>query len=421
MRLMRVGLVLIFGMVALQRSEAMFAWYETQEVPIGRLFTNLQQRLGQDTNSFELTYYLARLHSMAYSTNLAGAPVRTNDNLPQFYYPGDDPGVPISVSSFPNAQARAAGLGHLTNAIRLYQRAIFLLKGSTNVNGRVWNVLQTQLGLAWCLDQAGRTNDAIVMYRKTLKVAWRQEVTGEFDFKKWAKDVWNDVSSGRNPLHSRDRGYLGPGVCWSEEIIGYLLRLLDPLKDATEIAQLKQDQKKLSTMSRAVTPILLQLAPETEFSELVDERASVAFDLDGGGLKRKWAWLTPKAGWLVFDPHGTGRVDSALQMFGNVTFWVFWPDGYEPLSALDDNGDGVLSGPELKGLAVWNDRNGDGVSDPGEVVPVEVLGIQSISCSSKIGPDGMRWNPQGVTLTNGTFRASYDWIVPASDLKASSP
>jgi hypothetical protein len=421
MRLMRVGLVLMFGMVAFHRSEAMFARYETEQVPIGRLFTNLQQRLAQNTNSFELTYYLARLHSMAYSTNLTELGVRTNNNEPQFYYPWDDSGVPRSVQTFANAEARAAGLEHLTNAIRLYQRALSLLKRSTNADERTWNVLQTQLGLAWCLDQAGRTNDAIIMYRKTLKVAWKVEVTGEFNFKEWALDVWNDVSSGHNPIHSRDRGGLGPGVCYSEEIIGYLLRLLDPVNDATEIAQLKKDQTKLSTMGRAVTPLLIQLAPEAEFSELVDEQASVAFDLDGSDIKRKWAWLTPKAGWLVFDPRRTGRVDSALQMFGNVTFWVFWPNGYEALSALDDNGDGVLSGPELKGLAVWNDRNGNGVSDPGEVVPVEALGIQSISCSSKIGPDGMRWNPQGVTLTNGMFRASYDWIVPACALKVSSP
>jgi hypothetical protein len=400
----------------------MFIRYETEQVPIGRLFTNLQQRLAQNTNSFELTYYLARLHSMAYSTNLTELGVRTNNNNePQFYYPGYDSGVPRTVQTFTNGEARTAGLEHLTNAIRLYQRAISLLKNSTNADERIWNVLQTQLGLAWCLDQAGRTNDAIAMYRKTLKVAWKVEVIGEFNFKEWALDVWNDVSSGRNPLHSRDRGGLGPGVCYSEEIISYLLRLLDPVKDATEIAQLKKDQKKLSTMGRAITPILLQLAPEAEFSELVDERASVAFDLDGSGIKRNWAWLTPKAGWLVFDPRGTGRVDSALQMFGNVTFWIFWPNGYEALSALDDNGDGVLSGPELKGLAVWIDRNSNGISDLGEVVPVEALGIQSISCSSKIAPDGMRWNPQGVTLTNGMFRASYDWIVPAPGLKAPSP
>jgi hypothetical protein len=302
-------------------------------------------------------------------------------------------------------------LSHLTNAIRLYERAILLLKKSTNESDRTWMVLPTQLGLAWCLDQAARTNDALAMYRKTLKVAWKREVTGDFDFKQWANDAWSDVRAGRNPVHSRYRS-LGPGVCYSEETIGYLLKLLDPVKDASEIAQLQKDQKTLNTLGRAVTPIFIPLAATARFDELVDENASVGFDLDGSGLRRQWAWLTPKAGWLVFDPDKTGRIDSALKMFGNVTFWIFWRDGYAALSALDDNGDDILSGPELRGLAIWNDRNCDGVSDPGEVIPVEELGIQSISCRSQADDTGMRWSPQGVTFTNGLSRATYDWIAP---------
>jgi hypothetical protein len=405
---------LLLGLLSVCQANGMFMWYQVQNVPIGRVFTNLQHRLVQNTNDFEATYYLARLHSMAYATNLLTVNVRTNDNLPQFYFPGDDSGVPQSIQLFPTPEARRIALAHLTNAITLYQRALVLLKTSTNASSRIWMILPTQLGLGWCLDQAGRTNDALIMYRKTLNVAWKREVTGDFELKEWMNEVWGDVKSGRNPIRSHNRGHLGPGVCYSEEIIGYILKLLDPVKDAAEIAELKKDQKTLSTMGRAVTPILIPLVPDALFNDLVDEHSSVAFDLDGSGLKRNWAWPTPKAGWLVFDPQETGRIDSGLQMFGNATFWIFWPDGYEALSALDDNGDGVLSDSELHGLAVWNDRNCNGVSDPGEVIPVEALGIQSISCHSQTDAAGMHWNPQGVTFTNGLSRATYDWIVPAA-------
>lgn len=412
MRLPRIWIIAFFAIIALQRAAGHWAFSETREVPIDRIMKNLELRLKKDTNDFDATYCLARVHSMAYATNLISLKETVRDQEPIFGYPEGDSGVPRSVQRPTTPEARTISFGHLTNAIILYERAIDLLKKSTNVTERKWYVVPTQLGLAWCLDQAGRTNEAIAMYQRTLKVAWKIEVTGDFDFKQWMTDAWGDVKAGKNPIRTHNRGYIGPGVCYSDEIIGYLLRLLDPVKDAAEVAQLNKDKKTLSSMGRMVTPILIPLDANAGFDELVDGNANVAFDLDGSGIQRKWAWITPKAGWLVFDPGRTGCVDSALQMFGNVTFWIFWPNGYEVLSALDDNGDGVLSGAELRGLAIWNDRNCDGVSEPGEVVPVEEFGIEAISCRSEKDARGMSWNPVGVVMRGGEMRASYDWIAP---------
>jgi len=414
MRFLPAVLLPLFMAFSLQTVGAMFKRYQTQEVPIARLMTNLQQRLSQDTNDFETTYYLARLHSMAYSTGVTSVLVRSNTITPVFAPPGDDAGVPQTVRSFSSTHERQMALMHLTNAIARYERAILLLKRSTNADQHSWMVAPTQLGLGWCLDQAGRTNDAIAAYRKALSVAWHREVTGDFDFRKWVNDIRDDVRAGRNPVHPRRNGFIGPGVCYSEEIIGYLLRLLDPEKDADEIARLKQDQSTLLSTGRAITPILVPLVANTPFADLVDNKRWVVFDLDGSGLPRGWRWLTPKAGWLVFDPNNTGLITSALQMFGNVSFWIFWPDGYHALSSLDDNGDRELSDRELRGLAIWCDQNSDGVSDPGEVIPVEALGIKSISCSGQEGADGAEWNPRGVTFTDGETRATYDWTVPSA-------
>jgi hypothetical protein len=392
----------------------MYMIAETTNVPITRLFTNLQQRLVNDTNDFQLVYQLARLHSMTYATNLVEVQVRKKEKTAFFYYPGSDAGVPKAVNPPADTQSRQAGLQHLTNAILLYERAIVLLKNSTNINEQRWMILPTQLGLAWCLDQVGRRDDAVNVYRKTLRIAWKQEVTGDFDVKQWVKDVWEDVKTGKNPIHARHQGYIGPGVCYSEETIAYLLKLLDPVKDAEEISRLKKDQQTLNSMGRAVTPIIIPLDSSAALTNLLDTTAQVSFDLDGSGLPRRWGWITSKAAWLVFDPGRTGEIKSALQMFGNVTFWIFWRDGYAALAALDDDGDGTLRGPELRGLALWNDVNRDGISDPGEVVPVEALGICAIGCTSRTHSSGIKWNPIGVTFTNGTSRPTYDWIAPSS-------
>jgi len=396
-------------------TKAMFAWYPTQLVPIDRLFTNLQQRLVRDTNNFELTYDLARLHSMAYSTNLASIGVRTNTGRPE-YYPGIFCGVPRRVYFRSSPADQKQALAHLTNAIRLYDRAIVLLKKSTNEPlYKEWLVLPLELGHAWCLDQAGSRKDALAAYRRALALSWKKEVTGEFSIAEWMQDKWNAVKSGNNPLRTTRRGHIGPGVCYSEEIIGYMLKLLDPVKDAKEIAELKDNQKTLNSMGRAITPILVPLSDGAQLGELVDAGAAVTFDLDGSGLPRQWGWITPKAAWLVYDPKGDGRITSALQMFGNVTFWIFWRDGYAALRSLDDDDDGTLRGAELCGIALWQDSNGNGVSEAGEVRPVSEWGITAISCAGDTDDSGAAWCPIGVTFDNGKTRPTYDWIAPSGD------
>ena len=418
MRGLAFSMVLVFTVIGSPVSNAMFASPETEQVPIDRIFINLQKRFSANTNDFELNYSLARLHSMAYSTNLASLSVVKKSGLPMFSYPGSDRYVPETVTSQVSSAARENARIHLTNAIQFYERSIFLLKSSmvTNEAARKWMVTPTQLGLAWCLAEAGRTNDALVAYRKALKVAWHQEVVGDFEFKQWLNDAWGDVRSGQNPLRTHANGYIGPGICMSQEIIGYMLSLLDPVKDAAEIVDLKSRSTRLATMGRAVTPLLIPLVDHVELKDLVDCRARVRFDLDGSGIRREWAWPTSKAGWLVYDSKNSRNITSGLQLFGNVTFWIFWQDGYHALAALDDNGDGSISGNELKGLAVWNDRNCNGISEPEEVLPVESLGIRSISCTGQLDGDGMPWNPQGVVFTNGTVRATYDWIVPSAEV-----
>jgi hypothetical protein len=415
MGLRLILLLTLFECGLVFEAQSMWAIPQTKTVPIDRLFANLQQKQAQNTNDFEVTYELARLHSMAYATNLNEVSVRQDDPLKaEYYWPGEDSGVPrlVITNKSPNLQAIAKQ--HLTNAIVLYERALVLLKGSTNLEQRRWMVLPTQLGLAWCLDQAGRREEAIRGYHKALNIAWKIEVTGDFDIKQWAQGAWEDVKNGRNPLHSQRRGFRGPGVCYSEEIIGYLLKILDPVRDKAEIARIKADQQTLSSMGRAITPILVPLTADAPLADLVSPTAQVCFDLDGSGLAQKWGWITPDAAWLVYD-NGTGQITSGLQMFGNVTFWIFWRDGYQALSALDDNGDGALTGAELNGLALWIDSNGNGLSEPGEVLPLIDFGITSISCASTIHRSGISWNPKGVQFSDGTFRPTYDWTAAVNE------
>src|SRR5262245_41687967 len=105
--------VVTLGGFASFDGHAMFISYATRQVPIGRLFTNLQVRLARNTNDFEATYDLARLHSMAYSTNFVTFRVRTNSDRPEFYWPGSDSGVPKAVFPAESPDARTEARKHL--------------------------------------------------------------------------------------------------------------------------------------------------------------------------------------------------------------------------------------------------------------------------------------------------------------------
>ncbi len=397
-------LTLLMALFCAHPLHGMFGDAETQDVPIDRLIGNLERRLTQNTNDARVLYYLARLEAMAASTQVTNVAVSKKDGMPQLI---EDSGASGAYELPTNLVLKLTIARHSTNSIRHFERLLALLPNSTNQDDR-WLILPANLGYGWALNQAGRTNDAIRQYRKTLEVAWNKEVGTKVD------ELMDTV---RLTIREKEwfgwqKRHLGPGICFSEETIGYLLKILDPVRDAKEIADLKQRQTALSRMGRMITPVTVPLTAETDLASLIDPAATVPFDLDGSGLPRRWGWINDRAAWLVWDPRHAGKIASGLQLFGAVTFWIFWRDGYEPLAALDDDGNGVLEGHELDGLALWHDLNRNGISEPGEVRPVAEWGIVRLQCHPQHDASGMPFHPEGVTFSGGTNRPTYDWSAP---------
>jgi tetratricopeptide (TPR) repeat protein len=275
----------------------------------------------------------------------------------------------------PDAEARA----FLERAIAEYERAVAL--EPENVHAR--------LGLAWCRDQAGDDEAARRDYREILERAWEGDAASHAMF----------------------------GTYVSSEAIGYLLPLLDPQADADEIAELVAKRETLESRPRAITPIAIPLADHLEPADLVLAGPGVRFDLDGSGRLLAWQWISQRAAWLVWDPEGRGRIESALQLMGSRSFLLFPEDGYDALGLLDDDGDGSLRGRELRGLALWADSNADGRSQPGEVQPLAAWGVVGLSCRSRLHAQGIRWAPGGVELSDGRRRDSFDLVMATTGLE----
>ena len=171
-----------------------------------------------------------------------------------------------------------------------------------------------------------------------------------------------------------------------------------------------QARIKTYTYSHPVTPIIVPLAPNLSQRELTSTHPA-KFDVDGLNRREFQPWPTAKAGWLVWDPKHTGKIASGLQLFGSVSFWLFWDNGYEALRALDDDHNGKLDGGEREGLAIWQDLNSDGISQKGEVKPLSDWGIVSISYQALKDAQGMWYSPNGVRFASGETRPTYDLIL----------
>lgn len=167
----------------------------------------------------------------------------------------------------------------------------------------------------------------------------------------------------------------------------------------------------------AVTPVVFSLEGHRRLADLLAAKQVVSFDLDGDGRVEGRPWVKPTTGFLVWDGNGDGRITSGREMFGSVTWWLFFPNGYRAMDALDDDRDGWLSPGEWDGISVWFDRNTNGVTDAQELVRLDSLGIAAIATRPD-GCDGCSpMCARGLKLTNGRNLPTYDWIAPAVKLE----
>lgn len=337
---------------------------ELVEVPVERLVRNLKARCQAQPQDARCWFELARAHVVAYATKTPTLTVNLRFR-PEFPVGTDLP--PRKVLPADSAEQKKQALAHLKAAMTAYRKALELDP----------DLLVALLGLGWCQLEAGQTEGA----RENLRQAFRQAYQRE--------------QTHRTPLF---------GTTVTEETGRYLRLLLDPARDAAELADIEQKCQQVANLPRAVTPLLVPLEDGLTLEELVDPASPVAFDLDGSGLARRWGWPTTRAAWLVWAP-GSRPITSGMQLFGNTTFFVLWEDGYRALSCLDDNLDGRLQGRELEGLALWTDLDQDGRSRPEEVRPLAEVGVMELNCRAQEGR-----SPEGMRLRDGRVRPTYDWV-----------
>ncbi|HYV35592.1 MAG TPA: tetratricopeptide repeat protein [Gemmataceae bacterium] len=378
MRVLSIAVIGLAITAAIPDAQAMYLRPTLQEIPIAKLITNLENAAVQNPKDAKIRFNLARAHAMAYAEKVDNCQIQQGKDMNGVWFGFEPKFVPVKLKETTDQAKLKAAKEHLDKAVTRYEETVKLDPKN----------LGAKLGLAWCLDQSKKRDEAIKAYRDVIEEGWK--------------------SDGK--IKARPLG----GHTITVEAAGYLIPLLNPANDKQEIDTLKERVAKLQKLPMPITPVVVPLRDGLTAYDMVDSKARVRFDADGTGLKEEWTWFTKDAGILVFDQHGKRNITSARQWFGNVTFWMFWDNGYDALRALDANGDGVLKGAELEGIAVWVDANGDGVCQPGEVKSLAELGIVSISCRYEIDnahPDRIAFSGAGVTFRNRATRPTFDVIL----------
>jgi len=439
-------------------------------MPMDRALANAEQWTREKPKDPQGYYVLGRLHAMNWAFGKDRLRVyapfgnrqaaATQPGLPTFYH---DDSVQVRRDEDKKKNVTAEDAQHLQESIKNYRKAVELDPKSELY----------ELGLAWMLQETGKvaeklpvaileaadakpteqnkaSYDAAVKQLGADDAATREKATASLRaalpksmptllavksndpevtarVQSILKTYWDlqaiehyRKAYTMNP-EARKFRQIGPGAD-TDIVYEASQRLIELLQQHPEAAQ-PQEVNKIEAswkepggmMGMAVTPIIftppeVANAPQT-LADLIAPAARVSFDLMGDGRARQWPWVKPGTALLVWDPYLTGHVTSGRQLFGSRTWWIFFRNGYEALSLLDDNRDSQLTGSEMDGIAVWIDHNGNGISEPGEVISLQQAHITTIDLHAAISADGTLQASRGITFSTGQTTPTFDWVT----------
>lgn len=154
---------------------------------------------------------------------------------------------------------------------------------------------------------------------------------------------------------------------------------------SSALATLTASQIQSVGALKFLTPIVLDI--DDNGIQTVSVQDGVIFDVNYDGSVERTGWVGRGDGLLVRDLNGDGVINNGGELFGEGTILANGQrasDGYEAMRALDLNFDGILDAKDatFSQLAAWTDKNGNGITESGEMTSLGELGITSLSLSA---------------------------------------
>ncbi|MEO0415159.1 MAG: hypothetical protein AAF226_09440, partial [Verrucomicrobiota bacterium] len=183
----------------------------------------------------------------------------------------------------------------------------------------------------------------------------------------------------------------------------------------------------------SVAPVVIDIDGDgVEFNATAE---GIALDVDGDGQREQTAWANEDDAVLIYDANGNGDVDGREEFaFADYATDPNATDMEGLAEHFDTNQDGILDAndQEWNSFRLWQDANGNGNVDEGEMIGLDEAGIQSIGVVS----DGEAYSAADgdvtvhgesqVTYTDGSTgiaadaEFAYDDSFATSDLEVTS-
>jgi hypothetical protein len=134
-----------------------------------------------------------------------------------------------------------------------------------------------------------------------------------------------------------------------------------------------------------------------------NSNTNVAFDWNRDGRADQTGWIDRNDAFLVCDRDGNGTVSGSDEL-SFVDDKLAAKSDLDGLTAFDSNGDGKLSSGDARfaSFMVWQDKNGNGIADQGEVRSLADAGIASISLAATAVNRNWAWG-DNLTVNTGSY------------------
>lgn len=142
--------------------------------------------------------------------------------------------------------------------------------------------------------------------------------------------------------------------------------------DATFLSSGENDM----SWDAAITPIAIDL-DGNGIHTIARADFHGSFDLLGTGRAIQSGWLSAGDAFLAIDANGNGTIDGIGELFGGAAKG----SGFAKLASFDSNRDGVVDAHDAQfgALTLWQDANGNGHTDAGELIALAQAGVTALS------------------------------------------